>query len=118
MSWCFSIGSAWNFSPGESQRSVPKTFFAPASRSFRISVASPCGVFTRGSWLVSMKVSVVVMAALGLNPDAAVDAVPPQIVGSAVQDVGLEAIGRLEFEVEQSGLGGTQAVLGFRWNKN
>ena len=31
--------------------------------------------------------------------------------------MGLKAIGRLEFEIKQAGLGGAQAMLGFRRNK-
>src|SRR5580658_7718073 len=110
MSWCLSEGSAWNCSPGFSQRRVPSTFFAPTNALFRTSVASPCGVFTRGSLLVSIKVSVCVIW-LCLDPDSAFDAVPDEVVGSAVEDSGYEAVGRLKFEVEQRRFGSAQAML-------
>src|SRR5579863_10144414 len=100
MSWCLSEGSALNCSPDLSQRSVPRTFFAPTRVLFRTSVASPCGVFTRGSLLVSIKVSVCVIC-LCLDPDSAFYAVPNQVVGSAVEDGGYETVGRLELEVEE-----------------
>ena len=92
-----------------SHRSVPSTFFAPASFSFRISVASPCGIFTRGSFFVSINVSD--METLGLDPDSAVDAVPHQIFGRAVEDRGLEAVGRLKFEIEQRRFGRAQTMF-------
>src|ERR1022692_193417 len=111
MSWCLSEGSACNCSPGLSQRRVPRTFFAPTRASFRTSVASPCGVFTRGSLLVSIKVVVVVIL-LCLDPDSAFDAVPDEIFRSAVEDGGHEAVGRLEFEIKERRFSGAQAVLG------
>src|ERR1035438_1899815 len=110
MSWCLSEGSAWNCSPDFSQRRVPRTFFAPTRALFRTSVASPCGVFTRGSLLVSIKVVVVVI--LCLNPNSAFDAVPNEIFRSAVEDGGHEAVGRLEFEIKERRFGGAQAVFG------
>src|ERR1700680_2158479 len=103
MSWCLSEGSAWNCSPDLSHRSVPTTFFAPTNALFRISVASPWGVCTRGSLLVSMKVVVVVISVcctLGLNPDSAFNTIPHQIVGRAVEDGGYEPVGRLKFEIK------------------
>src|ERR1022692_1042578 len=113
MSWCLSEGSACNCSPGLSQRRVPRTFFAPTRASFRTSVASPCGVFTRGSLLVSIKVVVVVIL-LCLDPDSAFDAVPDEVFRSAVEDGGHEAVGRLEFEIKERRFSGAQAVLCFR----
>src|SRR5207237_8962141 len=38
---------------------------------------------------------------LALHPDAAIHALPPQLVGRALEDVRLEPVRRLEFEVEQ-----------------
>src|SRR5580658_3282401 len=108
MSWCLSEGSALNCSPDFSQRRVPSTFFAPTRALFRTSVASPCGVFTRGSLLVSMKVSVCVIC-LCLDPDSAFDAVPDEIFGGPVQDGRDEPVGRLEFEVKERRFGGAQA---------
>src|SRR6266852_5934194 len=107
MSWCLSEASALNFSPGLSQRSIPSTFLAPAKCRFRTSVTSPCGVFTRGSLLVSINVSM----GLGLNPNSAVHALPPKVVRGAVQDRCFETVGRLEFEIEQRRLGGPQAMF-------
>src|SRR5579863_3991923 len=99
MSWCLSEPAALNCSPDFNQRSVPRTFFAPTRALFSTSVASPCGVCTRGSLLVSMKVSVCVIC-LCLDPDSAFDAVPDEILGGAVKDGSYEPVGRLKFEVK------------------
>src|SRR5580698_7602273 len=112
MSWCLSEGSALNCSPDFSQRSVPSTFFAPTRALFSTSVASPCGVFTRGSLLVSIKVKVVVI--LCLHPDSAFNAVPDEIVRRPIEDGGNKTVRRLKFEVEQRRFGGPQAMLRFR----
>ena len=48
---------------------------------------------------------------LCLDPDAAIDAVPAQIVRRAIEDVRLKAVRRLEFEVEEAGIAGPKPVL-------
>src|SRR5579872_4098680 len=106
MSWCLSSGRAVKCSPGLSQRSVPRTFFAPCRALLRTSVTSPCGVCTRGSVLVSMKVSLEDMViscqssvhaqlarrVLSLDPDAAFHTVPDQVFRSAVEYGGHKAV--------------------------
>src|SRR5580704_16195691 len=109
MSWCLSSGSALNCSPALSQRRVPRTFLAPTSALLRTSVASPCGVFTRGSLLVSINVVVVVI--LSLDPNSAFDPIPDKILGGAVEDSRYEPVRRLKFEIEQRRLRGAQTVL-------
>src|SRR5580692_10090265 len=120
MSWCLSEPAALNCSPDFNQRSVPRTFFAPTNALFRTSVASPCGVCTRGSLLVSMKVSVCVICLcldLCLNPDSAFDAVPDEIFRGPVQDGRHEPVWRLKFEVKERRFGGAQAMLRFGRNE-
>src|ERR1700688_3890065 len=54
---------------------------------------------------------------LTLNPDAAVNAIPLQVVRRALEDGGLKAIGSLEFKVKER-LERAQAMLFFRGDED